>query len=111
VEHSARLDGRLRLSDLAGGALAGRPAHRRLGRLPCRPRSPAADRGPLRREQPDFEAAIYTLDVILPVVNLHRRDAWIAHGLVQWLALACTVVGWVLTTAVMLSLTGILKRE
>jgi hypothetical protein len=54
---------------------------------------------------------IYTLDVILPVVSLHQRDAWIAHGLVQWLALGFTVAGWVLTTAVALSLTGVLKRE
>jgi hypothetical protein len=62
-------------------------------------------------EQPPFQPVIYTLDVILPVVNLHQRDAWIAHGLVQWVALACTLGGWVLTTAVVLSLTGILKRN
>jgi hypothetical protein len=62
-------------------------------------------------EQPAFEAAIYTLDVILPVVNLHQRDAWIAHGPVQWLALVFTVTGWILTTAVVLSLSGILKKE
>jgi hypothetical protein len=61
--------------------------------------------------QPPFQPVIYTLDVILPVVNLHQRDAWIAHGPVQWLALTFTLTGWVLTTAVVLSLTGILKRE
>lgn len=63
------------------------------------------------KEQPDFDRFIYTLDVILPVVNLHQRDAWIAHGLVQWLALVFTVSGWVLTTAVVLSLSGILNRQ
>jgi hypothetical protein len=65
----------------------------------------------LRRGSARTFRDIYTLDVILPVVNLHQRDAWIAHGPVQWLALVCTVAGWVLTTAVVLSLTGVLKRE
>jgi hypothetical protein len=62
-------------------------------------------------EQPPFQPVIYTLDVILPVISLHQRDTWIAHSLVQWITLAFTVTGWVLTTAVVLSLTGILKRE
>jgi hypothetical protein len=53
---------------------------------------------------------LYTLDLLLPVVNLHQRDAWIAHGATQWLVLAFSLVGWVLTTAIVLSLSGILKR-
>ncbi len=60
--------------------------------------------------QPDFQPVLYTLDLLLPVVNLHQRDAWIAHGATQWLVLAFSLVGWVLTTAIVLSLSGILKR-
>jgi len=61
--------------------------------------------------QPPFQPFLYTLDLLLPVVSLHVRDAWIAHGLAQWLSVIFIVVGWVLATAVVLSLTGLLKRD
>jgi hypothetical protein len=61
-------------------------------------------------EQPEFSAFLYTLDQLLPVLNLHQRDAWLPHGPIAYVALAFTVAGWVLTSAVVLSLTGLLKR-
>jgi hypothetical protein len=61
--------------------------------------------------QPPFQPFIYTLDLLLPVVSLHVRDAWIAHGAALWWSVGFIVMGWILTTAVVLSLTGLLKRD
>lgn len=62
-------------------------------------------------KQPDFNVFAYTLDVVIPVLNLHQREAWNAHGAAQWLVLLFVAVGWLLTTAVVLGLSGILKRD
>lgn len=58
-----------------------------------------------------FQPFLYTLDLLLPVVSLHVRDAWIAHGAAQWWSVFFIVMGWLLATAVVLSLTGRLKRD
>lgn len=62
-------------------------------------------------EQPPFNPFLYTLDLLLPVINLHQNEAWNAHGPAQWFVLAFRIAGWILTTAIVLSLSGILKRE
>jgi hypothetical protein len=61
--------------------------------------------------QPAFQPFLYAVDVLLPVLNLHQRDAWTATGPMEWLVAAFTVLGWILGTAAVLSLTGILKRS
>ena len=61
--------------------------------------------------QPPFQPFLYTLDLLLPVVSLHVRDAWIAHGGAQVWSVIYIIVGWILATAVVLSLTGLLKRD
>ncbi len=61
--------------------------------------------------QPPFQPFLYTLDLLLPVVSLHVRDAWVAHGAAQWWSVVFIIMGWVLATAVVLSLTGLLKRD
>ena len=61
--------------------------------------------------QPAFQPFFYTLDLLLPVVSLHVRDAWIAHGAAQVWSVVFIVLGWILATAVVLSLTGLLKRD
>jgi hypothetical protein len=60
---------------------------------------------------PSFQPAIYSLDTLLPVVDLHQQDYWIPQGLAQWWAWISILAGWVLTTAVVAALTGILKRD
>ena len=62
-------------------------------------------------ELPPFHPLIYTLDLLLPVVTLHQRDAWIAQGAAQWWVVGFTLAGWILTSAVVLSLSGILRRD
>ena len=60
---------------------------------------------------PPFQPFFYTLDLLLPVVSLHVRDAWIAQGAAQVWSVIFIIVGWILATAVVLSLTGLLKRD
>jgi hypothetical protein len=61
-------------------------------------------------QSPHFQPVLYTLDVLLPLINIHQRDMWIADGPAQWGALL-TVAGWVLTTAAVAALTGLVKKD
>jgi hypothetical protein len=61
--------------------------------------------------QPAFQPFLYTLDLLLPVVSLHVRDAWIAHDAAQVWSVVFIIMGWILASAVVLSLTGLLKRD
>jgi hypothetical protein len=58
-----------------------------------------------------FQPFYYTLDLLLSVVSLHVRDAWVATGYAQLLSVIYIVLCWVLASAVVLSLTGLLKRD
>jgi len=60
---------------------------------------------------PPFQPFLYTLDLLLPVASLHQRDGWVAHGAAQWWSVFFIVMGWILATAIVLSLTGLLKRD
>jgi hypothetical protein len=60
---------------------------------------------------PPFQPFLYTLDLLLPVASLHQRDGWVAHDAAQWWSVFFIVMGWLLATAVVLSLTGFLKRD
>jgi hypothetical protein len=60
--------------------------------------------------QLEFQPTMFTLDLLLPVLGLHQKEAWLPHGPVQWLMLAFTIIGWILATAVVLGLSGLLKR-
>lgn len=61
---------------------------------------------------PAFHAVAYAFDLLLPVVSLGQKTAWQPEGsaLLYW-SWALTIAGWVLTTAVVSGLTGILKRD
>jgi len=48
---------------------------------------------------------------LLPVVDLRQQATWIPHGTAQWWAWTSILAGWVLTTAVVAALTGLLKRD
>jgi adhesin HecA-like repeat protein len=60
---------------------------------------------------PGFQGAVYALDTLLPVVDLRQQEVWIPRGWVQWWEVASILAGWVLTTAVVAALTGLLKRD
>ena len=46
---------------------------------------------------PSFQGAIYSLDTLLPVVDLRQQAVWLPHGGVQWWASASILAGWILT--------------
>jgi type IV secretory pathway TrbD component len=60
---------------------------------------------------PGFQGAVYALDTLLPVVDLRQQAVWIPRGGAQWWASVSILAGWVLTTAVVAALTGLLKRD
>ncbi len=60
---------------------------------------------------PPFQPFLYTLDLLLPVASLHQRDGWVAHGVAQWCSVFFIIMGWILATAVVASLTGLVKRD
>jgi hypothetical protein len=62
-------------------------------------------------ELPAFQPVVYALDVLLPIVDLRQQDAWLPHGFALWWSWVSILIGWILTTAVVAALTGILKRE
>jgi hypothetical protein len=59
---------------------------------------------------PAFHAFAYTLDLILPVIDLGQRKAWQPEGPAIYWSWALIAAGWLLTTAVVAALTRALKR-
>jgi hypothetical protein len=60
---------------------------------------------------PHFNAVIYTLDLLLPVVNLGQKYAFNPAGATQWFAYLLTGAGWVLATTVAAGAARILSRR
>jgi hypothetical protein len=65
----------------------------------------------LGSEQPEFNPARYTLDLLLPVANLKQRDAFVPHGYAAWWAFGLSFAGWLLAVVVVAGLTGVFKRD
>jgi len=59
---------------------------------------------------PKFNPLVYTLDVLLPIVDLDQQKAWIAQGGAQIWSWVLICAGWLLTTAVVAGLTSALTR-
>ena len=57
-----------------------------------------------------FNAFGYTLDLILPVVNLGQQSSWNPQGAGQAIAYALIIGGWVLATALVAGITRVLVR-
>ena len=69
------------------------------------------------RHYPCLEPIIYALDVIVPLVNLRQRESWYPDSstrggsILATLTSVLTIVGWMLTTAVVAGVTSALRRE
>lgn len=63
------------------------------------------------KNAPAFNAFGYTVDILLPIVDLGQQKAWRAEGAAMYWSWVFIAAGWVLTTAVVAGLTGILKRN
>lgn len=68
-------------------------------------------------EYPCFEFGTYSLDVILPVVELNQRDNWYADSrtargqAIAITTVVLTLLGWAFATLLAASFTNVLKRE
>lgn len=66
---------------------------------------------------PAFQPFVYSIDVFLPIVNLHQKDYWLpdtahpgSYFYMIWLWVQICL-GWILTTLAVAGLTGIVKKD
>ncbi|GGJ25480.1 oxidoreductase [Streptomyces brasiliensis] len=70
-----------------------------------------ADHPPVNPDgHPTWNPALFSLDLLLPVVDLGQAGQWQLHGGWQWLAAALIVLGWILATTVAAGATRLLRR-
>ncbi|MFE9900381.1 oxidoreductase [Streptomyces achromogenes] len=60
---------------------------------------------------PAWSPALFTLDLLLPVIDLGQTGQWQLRGGWQWLATAMILAGWVLATTVAAGATRLLRRS
>lgn len=60
---------------------------------------------------PEFHPVAYTLDTVLPIVDLGHQRAWVAQDVAMYASWLFIAAGWVLTTAVVAGVTSVLKRD
>ncbi|MFF0436511.1 oxidoreductase [Streptomyces sp. NPDC004327] len=66
---------------------------------------------PLKAEEaPHWSAALYALDLLLPVIDLGEVGAWRLQGFWQWASTALVLAGWVLATTVAAGASRLLRR-
>ncbi|MEV7688565.1 oxidoreductase [Streptomyces bungoensis] len=58
-----------------------------------------------------WSPALFTLDLLLPVIDLGQVGEWQLEGAWQWLAAAMVLLGWVLATTVAAGATRLLRRS
>lgn len=62
-------------------------------------------------EAPNWNPALYSLDLLLPVVDLGQGGAWKPSGWEQWVAALLVLLGWVLATTVTAGASRMLRRS
>ncbi|MDT3398789.1 oxidoreductase [Streptomyces sp. B1866] len=62
-------------------------------------------------EGPHWNAALYTLDLLVPVVDLGQDGYWNPHGAAQWAAVLMISLGWILATTVAAGASRLLRRQ
>jgi hypothetical protein len=66
---------------------------------------------PLKATHQPFDAMIFTLDRLIPVVSFGLREAYAPEKAAQWWAFSYTLVGWMLSIAVIAGLNSAVRRE
>ncbi|WP_371678955.1 oxidoreductase [Streptomyces sp. NBC_01276] len=61
-------------------------------------------------EHPQWNAALYALDLLLPVIDLGQEGQWKVQGGWQWAAAALVLLGWILATTVAAGASRLLRR-
>lgn len=64
-----------------------------------------------RDDAPNFNSVLYTLDLLVPVVNLKQRDFFVAHDIASWFAAGYTLAGWGLALALGIGVSRIFKTR
>ncbi|MBO2446066.1 hypothetical protein J4573_03125 [Actinomadura barringtoniae] len=67
----------------------------------------AAERG----KGPEFNPFLYTLDLLLPIIDFGQEKAFAPSGVWQWLAAVLIAAGWILATTVLAGMTRALSRS
>jgi hypothetical protein len=62
-------------------------------------------------ESPHWNAVLYALDLLLPVISLGQDGAWDPKGGPQWVAAGLILLGWILATTVATGATRLLRRQ
>ncbi|MFJ3333561.1 oxidoreductase [Streptomyces sp. NPDC086766] len=62
-------------------------------------------------EHPQWNPALFALDLLLPVIDLGQVGQWQLRGAWQWLAAALILLGWILATTVAAGATRLLRRN
>ncbi|NUS28616.1 MAG: oxidoreductase [Streptomyces sp.] len=62
-------------------------------------------------EVPHWNATLFALDLLLPVIDLGQVGFWQLRGGWQWLAAAMILLGWILATTVAAGATRLLRRN
>ncbi|HZV73106.1 MAG TPA: hypothetical protein VFF79_05255 [Conexibacter sp.] len=66
---------------------------------------------PMKAAHPPFDAIIYTLDRLTPIVSFGLRDAYAPTGAAQWWAVSYALLGWALSIAIIAGLNAAVRRE
>ncbi|MGW0774269.1 oxidoreductase [Streptomyces sp. NPDC002835] len=61
-------------------------------------------------EHPEWNPALYALDLLVPVINLGQDGHWRLQGGWQWAAAVLVLLGWILATTVAAGATRLLRR-
>jgi hypothetical protein len=62
-------------------------------------------------EGPHWDPALYTLDLLLPIVDLGQASAWRPVGVYQFVAAELIVIGWLLATIVTAGAAKVIFRK
>ncbi|WP_338703556.1 oxidoreductase [Streptomyces sp. Q6] len=62
-------------------------------------------------EGPQWDSALFTLDLLLPVIDLGQSSSWQLRGGWQWLAAVLVLLGWILATTVAAGASRLLRRS
>ena len=62
-------------------------------------------------EAPGFNPFVYTLDLLLPIVDFGQQGAYAPRGWYQWLSYLLIATGWVLATTIAAGVTRSLNRQ
>ncbi|MET9960566.1 oxidoreductase [Streptomyces sp. NPDC006326] len=61
-------------------------------------------------EHPTWNAALYALDLLLPVIDLGQDGQWKVEGYWQWGSATLVLLGWILATTVAAGASRLLRR-